>query len=836
MADDKRIQYLIEFLVKLKGSDFAVKAVKDMTKSVADSEKAMNKYNKALETGNQKQKESKSVIGSWVTDMKNVMKNALAIAPAWLMIRQGILTVVNAIKGGVDFLKDWEYQLAQIKMTGGATDSEIRNLGIGLLSLSKNLGISNKELGDTAKLIIQQGRAVNEVLPMVEAVARFSMLTGKSMEEGLDGLTAVLEGFNKKVSESASIIDALEKVELNHAITVDVLASGIEQVAAIANEFNITFEETLGIITAVHETTRDKGSKIGQMWKTIFTRMNTDAPKALQSIAHVTTYLDDFGKESKIATNNMIPMSQRLIDLALKWNKLSEAEKSHLTNILGGKRAINIIIAYLQNYSEALRAEADALFSAGEATKATSVLTETFKNKIESVSQAWNIFMDSMLDSEPLKKALDIMKEFIDTMSYFLKPERVNYQDRTKFINQQNKELEKQLALYTGIETAYGRMADFAAVAKRTPEAAPKVFKAVQQAYFPKLKETFPEIEKVSDFKQLENFMKTTRPELEGKKQTLKMQQIRSQMEVETLGQKMELTSLVRKQADIGKFAVTNVLKTITPGLWGTKLGQPSLKELIDLRAIQQSLQGLNDLTDNETKRLIEIFRSTGNKAGMALIDQLRKSTREKGLGVLEEGTITKEFQKIQAETRMSKIEKEGVYGYSPDQIKTIETFIEHELEIAKSRGALEQDQINLKYNLRELYGLEIDQLAKELEIEKAILATEEKRKEAINNGLFYNEERTYQDEENRYIEDIDTRLKRFGIKTLKERNSDFDTEQSAKRAEQAKKIEFKIILEGGEELYGDPNLIINNPEFKDKIKKIVAEGISEEIDEKRGW
>jgi len=238
-------QYLISFLATIEGQKIVVNGLKQIEKGT-----------KEVGTGVKK-------AGSMMDDAIRAFRRVLIVVPMWALFRGIMQGVIGTLKEGFQFLVDWEYEMAQIRMVTQASSDQMKSLSISLLNLAKNLGISHKDLGEGAKLWIQQGRAIEEVIPLMDTTAKLSMITGRSMRDSVEDLTAVMKAYNIEAEESMRIVDSLTNVEIKHAITTDVLVAALKNSAAVAAQMGVSFEQLQGIITASHTVTRSAGSKVG---------------------------------------------------------------------------------------------------------------------------------------------------------------------------------------------------------------------------------------------------------------------------------------------------------------------------------------------------------------------------------------------------------------------------------------------------------------------------------------------------------------------------------------------------------------------------------------------
>lgn len=183
-------------------------------------------------------------------DLTNAMKRAVIVAPIWLLLRSAMMKTIQLFKTSVKFLIDWEKQMAQIKIVGGATAEEYDRLSNSLLDLAKTYGTSLDQLGEGVKLWRQQGRAISEIAPLMKTTIKLSLLTGRTMSDTVEDMTAIMKNFGIEADSTGQILDSITGVMLNNAITSNTLVAALKDVSSIATQVGVSFHKLNGLITA----------------------------------------------------------------------------------------------------------------------------------------------------------------------------------------------------------------------------------------------------------------------------------------------------------------------------------------------------------------------------------------------------------------------------------------------------------------------------------------------------------------------------------------------------------------------------------------------------------
>ena len=440
--------------------------LKNMGKEVASSATKVKLANGTIgtytETVKQMKDGTKQVTGafkqagtstdSFVQRLGMLAKRAVGVVLVWSTLRAIMMSTTRLFKSSIKFLIDWEYQLAQIAIVGNSTKESLSTLSGALIQVGKDFGISIKDLGEASKLWSQQGRAIEEIIPLMRTTAKLSLVTGQTTSQAVEDLTAVLKAYRIEAKNSINIVDSMTNVMTKHAITAKDLASAYKQVASTASSLGVSFDELTGYITAIKAVTRDSGSKIGLSLRTMFSRITTSSAKAIQNISSVPLYLDSTGRATFAVTPRIRALGDIIGELSLKFGALGNAQRSQLASLIGGVRRQNQVFALFDNFTESVKAQTDSLFGLGKAGDAISILTNTSKIGIEQLKNAWFSFVESVGNSDVIKDTLTSLTELISALDKALAPDKFAYKESLDSLNKQNDKYARQIKLANAIQ------------------------------------------------------------------------------------------------------------------------------------------------------------------------------------------------------------------------------------------------------------------------------------------------------------------------------------------------------------------------------------------------
>ena len=104
-------------------------------------------------------------------------------------------------------------------------------------------------------------------------------------------------------------------------------------------------------------------------------------------------------------------------DVAKIWDTLDDNEKRYYLNTQAGANQSQNLAALMRNYGTAIEATNTALDSAGSAAKENGRYMESMQGKLEELSSAWENFSRKIVNSDWLKKGMDVLTDILEALS-----------------------------------------------------------------------------------------------------------------------------------------------------------------------------------------------------------------------------------------------------------------------------------------------------------------------------------------------------------------------------------------------------------------------------------
>ena len=179
-----------------------------------------------------------------------------------------------------------------------------------LYDIAYAYGSTFENASTIASNFARSGRSWNESLQATEAALLAMNVAELNATEASDGLLSIIAQFDMKTSDLIDVVDKLNKTADKNPVSTQKLLQAIQRAGSAAKNANVSFDQTLGLITAISEATNRSGQNIG-------TAVNS-------LIQYSTKNVDVFATLSKESEEMVEKFKLGLVSIVDVWNQVSE--------------------------------------------------------------------------------------------------------------------------------------------------------------------------------------------------------------------------------------------------------------------------------------------------------------------------------------------------------------------------------------------------------------------------------------------------------------------------------------------------------------------------------
>jgi len=267
-----------------------------------------------------------------------------------------------------------EKRLIEINSIFQATETTFNRFRNSIFQVAKETGQSFDTVAEGAAELARQGLSAEETAKRLKAALVLTRISGLDAEKSVKSLTAAINGFTSAGLSANQIVNKMVAVDTAFAVSAQDLAEAFSRAGSTAEDAGVSFDQLLGLVTAVEQKTARGGAVIGNAFKSIFTRLQRG------------TTIDEL-QELGVAIDATMSGVQKLQALSMAIENIADPTVvSKIKELAGGVFQINVVSAALKDIGSETSIFAKATQTGVQATN------QAFeKNAALSESMAHNI-------------------------------------------------------------------------------------------------------------------------------------------------------------------------------------------------------------------------------------------------------------------------------------------------------------------------------------------------------------------------------------------------------------------------------------------------------------
>lgn len=397
----------VQFNSVLKASGLNIQKIEQQFNTAGDSGKrAFRSLTEQIFTANTELKKTKGFIQNIGETLFNAAK--------WSVAYGAINNITNGIKSAWTYAISLDSALNDIRIVTGKSYEEMEKFAKSANKAAKALGTSTMDYTKGSLIYYQQGLGQRDVEARTAVSAKTANVTGQSMQEVSEELTAVWNGFQVIAKDAESYVDRLAAVAAASASDLEELSTAMSKVASSANAMGINVDQLTAQIATIESVTRQDAASIGTALKTIYSRMGDLAVGAEDefgvALGDVSGKMKKMGIDILDQEGNMRDMGNVIEEVAAKWETWTEAQQQAAAVALAGKRQYNNLIALFENWDMYESNKSTSQNSLGELQKQQDTYMESTKAHMEQMQAAAEGLKDALFNNKSMNAFFDVMR------------------------------------------------------------------------------------------------------------------------------------------------------------------------------------------------------------------------------------------------------------------------------------------------------------------------------------------------------------------------------------------------------------------------------------------
>ena len=314
-----------------------------------------------------------------------------------------------------------EKRLVEINSIFQATEATFNRFRTSIFQVAKDTGQAFNTVAEGAAELARQGLSAEETAKRLKAALVLTRISGLDAEKSVKALTAAINGFASAGLSANQIVNKMVAVDTAFAVSAQDLAEAFSRAGSTAEDAGVSFDQLLGLVTAVEQRTARGGAVIGNAFKSIFTRLSRGT--TIEELKELGVQID--------ATQSGI---QKLSALSNALERISDPTvASKIKELAGGVFQINVVSAALKDLSSETSIFAGAAQTASNATNEAFEKNAALNKTIAAQMNALIVGLTSLAEKignvtfGPLiENLIGIATKFSDFLDKALDPEKGN--------------------------------------------------------------------------------------------------------------------------------------------------------------------------------------------------------------------------------------------------------------------------------------------------------------------------------------------------------------------------------------------------------------------------
>lgn len=348
----------------------------------------------------------------------------MANSVKWQLSATAVYGIMDAISGAYQYAVDLDSSLNDIRIVSGQSAEQMAAFAEYANQAAKNLSTTTVDYADAALIYYQQGLAEEQVKERTDLTIQMANVTGDTVQEVSDQLTAVWNNFYDGSYSLEYYIDVMTKLGAATASSSSEIAEGLQDFSAIADMIGLSFDYAATAIATTTSVSRQSANVVGTSFRSIFARIQglmmgetledgVDLNKYSNALAKVGINVLD-------ATGNLRDMNSILDEMGEKWSTLSQTQQTALAQTVAGVWQYNNLVTLMNNWDTFQQNLDIAQNSAGTLEEQSKIYEESWRAASARVKASLEDVYNSILDSDVFKNLLDGIAATISGLDSFI--------------------------------------------------------------------------------------------------------------------------------------------------------------------------------------------------------------------------------------------------------------------------------------------------------------------------------------------------------------------------------------------------------------------------------
>lgn len=259
-------------------------------------------------------------------------------AVKFLAVQKGAYLAEEAIQKTFETLKSVEDQVVEITRVFSDANVDMGNFSKSMFNLATSYGRSFEDAGEVVLRFAQAGENAEDSLKLAETALLALNTAELDVENSTNSLIGIMRQWKMENEDFPLLIDKINYTADNFAVTSQDLVDGLLRSSSAAKNAKLSFDETIGVLTAMREASGRTGREVGNALNTLITYTQKAQMDGTLEGLGFNVYTD----KNKQALKSVLDMWKEMSEVVTSGNKdIVDAlmEQSDATSLLSDEVA-----------------------------------------------------------------------------------------------------------------------------------------------------------------------------------------------------------------------------------------------------------------------------------------------------------------------------------------------------------------------------------------------------------------------------------------------------------------------------------------------------------------
>lgn len=372
--------------------------------------------------------------GMWGNALEGIGKKFKSVFE-YTVSAVGIYQTWNVLKQGIGTVKDFDTALTELRKTSAGSAKDYNTFIKEVQTNAPKIGTTSQVLTESAADWSRLGYSLKDSSTMAKNTGILKNVSEfENISDATNSLISIMQAYDVSADQSMGLIDKLNNVGNNYAISTDEIATSLQRSSAALVAAGNTIDESIALTTSANTIVQDPES-VGAGLKTVSLRLRgTDSAKKEleESGEDVSDFITNVSKLqgslldlTKVSSNDFKGFDilkddgsykstyQILLGIGKIWKEIGETADGDKTqaNILEkmfGKNRAQIGAAILQNPDLLEKSFNSSSNSDGSAAQELDTYLNSIEAHVTQLKESFNQLWVNSIESDAVKGFVDM--------------------------------------------------------------------------------------------------------------------------------------------------------------------------------------------------------------------------------------------------------------------------------------------------------------------------------------------------------------------------------------------------------------------------------------------